>query len=29
VIDREMIVGLQPYEVFEQFFKTKNIKKRT
>jgi predicted DsbA family dithiol-disulfide isomerase len=29
VIDREMIVGLQPYEVFEQFFKTKRIRKRT
>ena len=29
VIDREWIVGLQPYEVFEQLLKTKNIKKRT
>ena len=28
VIDREWIVGLQPYEVFEQLLKTKNIKKR-
>jgi predicted DsbA family dithiol-disulfide isomerase len=29
VIDREWIVGLQPYEVFEQLFKTKKIRKRT
>jgi predicted DsbA family dithiol-disulfide isomerase len=29
VIDRECVVGLQPYEVFEQFLKTKNIKKRS
>ena len=29
VIDREWIVGLQPYEVFEQLLNTKKIKKRT
>jgi predicted DsbA family dithiol-disulfide isomerase len=29
VIDREWIVGLQPYEVFEQLLKTKQIRKRT
>ena len=29
VIDRERIVGLQPYEVFEQLLKTKQIRKRT
>jgi predicted DsbA family dithiol-disulfide isomerase len=29
VIDREWIVGLQPYEVFEQLLKTKKIRKRT
>jgi predicted DsbA family dithiol-disulfide isomerase len=28
VIDRELAVGLQPYEVLEQLLKTKNIKKR-
>ena len=29
VIDREWIVGLQPYEVFEQLLETKKIRKRT
>jgi len=29
VIDGEWIVGLQPYEVFEQLLKTKKISKRT
>jgi len=29
VIDREWIVGFQPYEALEQLLKTKNIKKRT
>ena len=29
VIDREWIVGLQPYEVFEQLLETKKVRKRT